>query len=109
MEDYLNKNPAVSDGILLYRRSDSNRHEGLPSRDFKFFALRREMQSVSRVYPVSCVLNCYLIMLIGAALFLQWLVNNYMSPAEPIGFLMCLISVLLGITVLGAWMWGRSK
>ena len=48
------------------------------------------------------------IMLVGMTLFLQWLVNSYMHPAEPVGFLICLICVLFGIAVLGVWAWERG-
>ena len=49
------------------------------------------------------------IMLAGMTLFLQWLVNNYMHPAAPVGFLICLICVLFGIAVLGVWAWERAQ
>ena len=49
------------------------------------------------------------IMLTGATLFLQRIVNNYMCPSVPIGFPICLIGVLFGIAVLGVWAWEGAK
>jgi hypothetical protein len=61
------------------------------------------------IYTVYVLISVACIVLSGAALFLQWLVNNYMYPSAPIGFLMCLISVLFGIAMVGIWAWNGAK
>lgn len=61
------------------------------------------------IYIVYVLIAVICIILTGAALFLQWIVNNYMHPFGPIGFLICLIGVLFGIAVLGVWAWERAK
>jgi len=62
------------------------------------------------IYMAYVLIAVVCIMLSGAALFLQWIVNNYMHPSVPIGFLICLISVLFGIVILGVWVWrGGAK
>lgn len=58
------------------------------------------------IYTLYVLTSVACIILSGAALFLQILVNNNMHPAEPIGFL---ISVLFGIVMLGVLVWEGGK
>jgi len=59
---------------------------------------------IAYVYTVICLL-----IPIGLALFLQWGVNSFLNPAEPVGFLICFMAVIFGIFILGVLIWGDSK
>lgn len=61
------------------------------------------------IYMVYILVAVICIMLTGMTLFLQWLVNNYMHPAEPVGFFICLICVLFGVIAIGIWAWERAQ
>ena len=53
---------------------------------------------------------CAILVIIGIylTLGLQWFVNAYLDPAEPVGFLICGVSVIYGIIALGVYAWERG-
>ena len=61
------------------------------------------------IYIVYIIVSVACIMLSAAALFFQYLVNNYMNLSVSIGFLTCLTGVLLGVVIAGVWVWRSSK
>jgi len=60
-------------------------------------------------YLVYVFIVICLLISIGLALFLQWGVNSFLNPSEPIGFLMCFIAVIFVIFIMGILIWERSQ
>ena len=60
-------------------------------------------------YAAYAVVAGSMIILVYLTLGLQWFVNAYLDPAEPVGFLICGVSVIFGGFVLGLWAWEKAS